>query len=496
MDKPRYTSIFASLVKPIVSEAKDKYLALASLGNLKQFLPDINVADNIDLLPFACSATVVNRVNKNNDVIDTDTGLRIYKWFQNKPVNIEHDRKAIVGCIIKASLSEFGTEKPLTEEEVKGTNKPFNITLGGVVWRVINKRLAELLEETNDPDSDEYMSVSASWECGFSEYVIVGLEDGKKNLEDKKLLITDEKEVEEAKKNLKAFGGTGKLNGLSIYRQPTYDALPLGIGLTESPAADVKGVAVETMDTVINITDTKATVTAKSTEKNNTESFAQTENDCVRITTDMKLKSIKDINDTNWKELTASTVAEFITEEIKAVNATFEVEKLAKETAIKQAEESRAKIEADLKKSNETLTQVQAALDKIQKENTERETLEKFNQRMSAMDEGFELSKEDREIISASIKGLDDAGFEGFKKNMGILMKEKNKSYREAQAKIAADKSKTVVVASTVAEVVEGAVDGAKKDPAVIPATSTPEPETMFQKYKNAFSEDQFEISV
>jgi len=56
------------------------------------------------------------------------------------------------------------------------------------------------------------------------------------------------------------------------------------------------------------------------------------------------------------------------------------------------------------------------------------------------MDEGFELTKEDREIISASIKGLDDAGFEGFKKNMGILMKEKNKSYREAQAKIAADK--------------------------------------------------------
>ena len=39
MKKHKYTTTFSSVVKPVVSEEKDKYLALASMVELEKFLP-------------------------------------------------------------------------------------------------------------------------------------------------------------------------------------------------------------------------------------------------------------------------------------------------------------------------------------------------------------------------------------------------------------------------------------------------------------------------
>ena len=37
----KYNTTFANIqIKPVVSEEKDKYLSLASIANLKKFLPD------------------------------------------------------------------------------------------------------------------------------------------------------------------------------------------------------------------------------------------------------------------------------------------------------------------------------------------------------------------------------------------------------------------------------------------------------------------------
>ena len=71
----KYTTTFSSSIKPLVAEEKDKYLAMASLLEVSQFVPDIDSEKNIDLLPIAFNACVVNRVNKNGDVIDTSTAL-------------------------------------------------------------------------------------------------------------------------------------------------------------------------------------------------------------------------------------------------------------------------------------------------------------------------------------------------------------------------------------------------------------------------------------
>jgi hypothetical protein len=191
----KYTTSFSSVIKPIVSEEKDKYLAKASLSDLKQFIPEIDVASNIDLLPVAFNAFVVNRANKNGDVIDTATTVATYKNFINKPINIEHERQNVVGAILTAGFSEFGTDKPLTEEEVKDMSGPFNVVLGGIVWRVVDTELAAAIEESGDPDSENYEKISASWELGFADYEIAKVEGSSKNIEDGEI-ISDEKEIE------------------------------------------------------------------------------------------------------------------------------------------------------------------------------------------------------------------------------------------------------------------------------------------------------------
>ena len=58
--------------------------------------------------------------------------------------------------------------------------------------------------------------------------------------------MTEIEKVGQLKANLKSLGGTGKLeDGRSVYRRVTEQVVPLGIGLTETPAADVQGVAVQ-----------------------------------------------------------------------------------------------------------------------------------------------------------------------------------------------------------------------------------------------------------
>ena len=237
MKKPKYTTTFSSVIKPVVSEEKDKYLALASMVELEKFLPQVDVEKNVDLLPVAFNAFVANRVNKNGDVVDTDTAIAMHDNFVNKPINIEHNRKSVVGTILTAGFSRFGSDEPVTKEELKDTKEPFNVTLGGVIWKIVDQNLADKIESSSDPTSNEYMGISASWELGFSDYNLVVLEGEEKNIENG-LEISDPAEVEKYAEKLKGFGGQGKFDeNSSIYRKVINEVVPLGIGLTENPAA-------------------------------------------------------------------------------------------------------------------------------------------------------------------------------------------------------------------------------------------------------------------
>ena len=47
----KYKTTFSSSIRPMVSEEKDKHLALASLVDVGNFLPEVDAENNMDLLP-------------------------------------------------------------------------------------------------------------------------------------------------------------------------------------------------------------------------------------------------------------------------------------------------------------------------------------------------------------------------------------------------------------------------------------------------------------
>jgi hypothetical protein len=230
------------IVQAMVSSDEDKYLAVASVDQLKEYLPkNVDLDVNRDLMGVAFDAFVVNRGNKNGHIISTDVALAMVENFINKPFNIEHNRKVVVGVCTGYGFSGFGSSKPLTLEEVKAMKGPFNVVLSGYVWKIVNPEFATELIESSDPSSNKYLSVSASWELGFNEFNVA---KGNKNLADA-TIVEKEEEIIELKDRLKVFGGNGYTeDGEMVFLNLQGSVLPLGIGFTNTPAAEVSGIVI------------------------------------------------------------------------------------------------------------------------------------------------------------------------------------------------------------------------------------------------------------
>ena len=510
MEKTQFITTFSSVVKPLVSEEYDKYLALASLVNIGEFVPDVD-NKNIDLLPIAFNAAVANRVNKNGDVIDVNTALAIYEDFINKPINIEHDRSRVIGVILTAGFSEFGTDRPLTKEEVQGSSKPFNITLGGVLWKIVNNNLTQMIERSSDPSSLDYNKISASWELGFSEYNVVILDENEKNIENGEIVAEEEK-ISELKEYLKGFGGEERLeDGRYAYRQVIGDVLPLGIGLTENPAADVKGIITKSSEENI-----ESELLNKENEKNEEFCSQNTSENVIKSeeTKVMEIKSVADITDENLKQIEASAISDFIEQELQKASEQYLEDKNKLDDALKTAKEENEKLSQEHETIKKDLESVQSSLDTLEEEKKDRERQEKFNERMASFDEKYELSDSEKEIVAKDIAILDEEAFSAYTEKMSVLLKDKERTSEEPneveakteeavasevkeEAKEEAQEEKLEENASEVEEIVEDAIDKAdEQDAETIPATTSAEAQTLYEKYKDAFNESNFEIKI
>ncbi len=504
MKNYKYTTTFSSVIKPVVSEEKDKYLALASMVELEKFLPEVDLEKNVDLLPVAFNAFVVNRVNKNGDVVDTDTAIAMHDNFINKPINIEHNRKSVVGTILTAGFSRFGNDEPLTKKEVKDLKEPFNVTLGGVIWKVVDEGLADKIESSSDPTSEDYLGISASWELGFNEYNLVVLEGEEKNIEDA-LEITDPDEVEKHMDKLKGFGGEGKFDETSnIYRKVINNVVPLGIGLTSNPAADVQGVLTE------KGTEEHKALAEENLEK---ETISQNTNNTVKTkkVEAMKIENLTDITDESMQSISASAIHEFIQESLKKASEEFSAQNAEKEESLKDAREQHETLSKEHDSLKTQLEDIKAQLEKLEAEKAEAEKLEAFNQRMASYDERFKLSDEDRKVIASQIRDLDEDAFAELDKTLSVLLSSKanaDEEEEEAPAEEAApaeapaeeaapaeEPAPAEASASAVKEVVEQAVDNATSETVNIPASAPAEEPTVFEKYSKAFAMDQFDFS-
>ena len=504
MQKHKYTTIFSSSVRPLVSEEKDKYLSLASLVDVGNFLPNLDTEKNYDLLPIAFNACVANRANRNGDIIDTKTALEICESFVNKPINIEHNRDKVIGTILTAGFSAFGSDEVITDlDQIRENNGPFNLTLGGVVWKIVNSGITDLIEESNDPTSDNYLKISASWELGFSDYNIVAMEGESKNMEDGEV-ISEFNAVEKIKNKLRGFGGDGKLeDGRSIYRQVINDVLALGIGLTETPAADVKGVAVKVKEdeTEKDLHANESKEEEKISQKSQRDVIKNDDNRTTKAKT-MKINRIEDITDESLKELSASTVSDFIQKELEKASEDFSQEKSKTQDALNEAKEKQETLSKENAEISKRLEEFQTKINELESEKEERLQQEKFSVRMASFDEKYKLSDDDRKVLAAQIKDLDDESFDKYSKDMTVLLSSKDKEIlaNEEAEKVEVDEKKEdseeKSEEKSEASVIEEAVDKAEEIKEEIPNSSTASAETVYDKYKQAFDIDQFDTIV
>lgn len=535
------------IVQAMVPFDEDKYLAVASIDQLKQYLPkNVDLDVNRDLMGVAFDAFVVNRGNKNGHIISTDVALAMVENFINKPFNIEHNRKVVVGVCTGYGFSEFGSSKPLTLEEVKAMKDPFNVVLSGYVWKIVNPEFASELVESSDPSSNKYLSVSASWELGFNEFNVA---KGSKNLAEA-TIIEKEDEIVELKDRLKVFGGNGFTeDGEIVLLNLQGNVLPLGIGFTNTPAAEVSGVVIS-YDKPQDQKETKASMyeikegvegcngfavledgelykcfeTKKEAEdyvkmeqeddmeddqeENEVESSeikmnkksVQEENNNVKNT--MQLKNIDDITDDSIKEVAASAVREFISNRIAELAQEWKSKVEEKETALKAAEDQISTLKTDLEAIKADSEKVKEEFTKIQEDLKAKEIEANFQRRMALLDEEFDLTDEDRSIIAEDLNAIEnDEQFEKWYKKFSTFAAAKKKmakaEMKKEEEKEEMKEEKASVPSEVVAseeKTVEEVISSAEVKEEVLPNASSPQEATLVEKISAAFNKNSVKI--
>jgi len=218
----------------------------------------------------------------------------------------------------------------------------------------------------------------------------------------------------------------------------------------------------------------------------------------------MKITKIEDITAESLKEIQASQVAEFISEEIKKASEAFDLERKEKEELLKATNEKYEAITKDYSSMKEELEKVKSSLATMEEEKAAKIREELFNVRMASFDESYDLSDEDRQVLASDIKDLNDETFAAYKNKMAVLMKEKNKAAKKA--KMAKEvKAEATIIASSATEVkaseleakevVNEALDNGIKHVTDVPATATANEPSLYERYKKAFSIEGFNVS-
>jgi hypothetical protein len=438
MSSHKYTTTFDFEIKAC-QQIAGLDISKANIENLRSLIPSsVDLDKNIDLMGVAFNAAVVNEFNKNGDGMSTKTAIDSVQQFVHKPTNIEHDKKKIVGHIVSAAFSDYNDSSVLVNVDENEKN-PFNIALGAVIYKTVDKDFFDTLRKSTDQKSKTRNTVSASWEVGFSEYKIAV---GSKNLKEAEV-ISDPKQIMEMKGMLKAFGGKGVMDdGTPIYRLIVGDVYPLGIGFTMKPAANVKGIISndfkpeDKKDISLPNSDK---VQAEQLEKIN-DKISQNLKNTVNNTNIMDIENLLTELKSDLQE------KKFSQEAIAGMTSTFAEAIKKKDEEYKASLESAESEKAEIAKANEDL---KASVDSIKEElkaaqeriaefeatKLAEEAVARFNSRMEEIDSLYDLEESDSSFIAEKIKGLDasDEAYASFKDELAVFWSSKNK---EAKAKI------------------------------------------------------------
>jgi hypothetical protein len=507
MENFAHTSIFESNVSYGGSFFECPFYSKASLEGLRPLIPsyEIDLDRNIDLLAFAANACAAGYANKNEDMLEPEAAIGTVQLWRNKMVNANHNRDKVVGHLVTSSFSSYNDNVLISAEDALASKEPFNISVGGVVYKIADSELASSLESSANPDSPLYKSISLSLEIGFP---VFGLAIGSKNFYEAEI-IRDEKYVGELKKYLSAYGGEGKTNnGEKIYRLIGKEHLPLAVALTKKPAGIMPLGAITHNS---NREPEKKTTISLSSENNfdksqkpsvtpnkhpqNMEKFEQ-------ILEEIKAHMIKDNTTKGFEAAMADKIREASESYVAKVNEA----KASQEKAEKESAEFKASQEALVK----DLAETKDKLAKIEAEASAKSAADLFSARMAEFDEEFDLDADDKQILASDLKTLDssEAAFTSYKDKMAKLMKDKNKKGKEAKEKeakasidkLVAEKLTEISKASTKKlsdkELAEKALEEAKASEKQIPNNNGGQnPEDLKEAWAKAFSADNIKIS-
>ena len=503
----KYTTTFEFEVQAC-EEISGISLSKANIENLRSLIPNsVNLDKNIDLMGVAFNAAVVNEFNKNGDGIDAKTAIESVQQFIHKPTNIEHNKKKIVGHIVNAGFSDYSDSSILINVDEK-EEKPFNIALGAVVYKTVDKEFFDVLQKSTDPKNKMHNTVSASWEIGFSEYKIAV---GSKNLKDAEI-ISDPEKVHEMKGMLKGFGGKGVTeDGKPIYRLITGNVYPLGVGFTMKPAANVKGVISNEYqkeqpkeEKDLNPNSGQASNLKKINDK-----ISQNLKNAVNNTKIMDLENL-------LSEIKASLVEKKFSEEaIAGMTATFADAIKQKDdeykASLEAAEQEKAEIASAREELQNSVESIKEELKAAQERISEFEKIEAakaaeelFNSRMEEIDSIYDIEESDSAFIAEKIKGLDSSeeSFASFKSELEVFWASKNKEAKAKQeeaiaARVEAEIEKRLNTSEASEEVaeevsVEDALENAEATDESIPNNNEAQAssQTLRDKFAAAFSRE------
>lgn len=451
LSKYRFRSEFQSIAKIIAPSQEERKIATASLAPLAGIFPNgVDPEKAPDLLYFSANGAVGGLINKNDDGITGDTAIKINDTACNKYISMDHDKTTVVGAILHTGFTCFGSNEPISQEQIGELKTPFNMAVGGVLWKAIAPMVTKYIYQSGDKEDDEVLSLS--WEIAFDSYSIAV---GSKNLFEAKFIQPEDQEFEYYNGLLRCNGGPGKdKRGLPVYRViqgvDGVEPIILGYSIVPNPAAEVKGIlAVEKCEKPeeLEIEDDKEEVE----EENEKETISQekekikekninTSNISVNnITTNlMKIESIEQLT-ASWDEIRKQESSAAVTDFVASIKDGAEkwvADLAAKESAVKQAEEARAAAEKRATETEQALAQMRQELEQIKSEVAAQQALASYNERMEALNGEFELTEEDNSVIASEVKNIrSDEEFAAYQKKARVLMKEKSKTKKAAENK-------------------------------------------------------------
>jgi hypothetical protein len=496
--KYKYTTTFEAEIFASSDVPQFEEKCKESLAALEDVAP--SCGENIDLLAVAFDGAVINAFNKNDDGMASSVAVSMKDNFRHKPINIEHDRSRIIGHITNAVFTDKSSKQFMFEEDALMTKHPYNLTLGGFIYKMVNSEFYDELSDSMDDMSPNYHSISASWEVGFNTF---GIAFGSEEVQHCDI-ITNPIEVAQYAEYLKAFGGDGYApDGRRVYRLIMGEVYPLGMGFVKNPAADVKGIHHG------DKTDAECDKHEKAAAKTDPD-ISQSEKSNVKspdqiISMDLleQLKEALAAQEKVTEEVAASITKQFA-DLIRQSDEKYRQQLEEKEQAVTAANEKQEALEETVAELKEQLQKQDDELKEI-KEAQAQEALENSrNQRMEQIDSLYELNDEDRKVIFQDLANIDvtsDEAFEAYAGKLAILLRDKNKEVlAEAAQKAEEEKEVKEATASEKPEekeaaeaVAEANVDGEETK---VPNNNGGDNEESFvSRFGAAFNEDNVKIS-